>query len=238
MGDYVNGMWKDSTGNENPVSFKGKWGEHIFTEEEIRALLNGEEICFGYKGKDIRGHIQYCSYNGKEYIGFKPDFDEAYDKEPVFRGSTFRLDMRKEDIMAEFMRRNYYARLRNDDGTNITYRRIVDQQEQRAGIDVEYARNGRTYLVDEKAQMDYIFNDTPLPTFALEIMGVKGAEGWFVKSGLKTQYYMFIWPHAEGKPLTVDSIRYAMYAFVEKKALGEFTCCRTRWINGTERKRS
>ena len=74
MGDYVNGMWKDSTGNENPVSFKGKWGEHIFTEEEIRALLNGEEICFGYKGKDIRGHIQYCSYNGKEYIGFKPDF--------------------------------------------------------------------------------------------------------------------------------------------------------------------
>lgn len=26
MGDYVNGMWKDSTGNENPVSFKGKWG--------------------------------------------------------------------------------------------------------------------------------------------------------------------------------------------------------------------
>lgn len=219
MGDYVNGMWKDSTGNENPVSFKGKWGEHIFTEEEIRALLNGEEICFGYKGKDIRGHIQYCSYNGKEYIGFKPDFDEAYDKEPVFRGSTFRLDMRKEDIMAEFMRRNYYARLRNDDGTNITYWRIVDQQEQRAGIDVEYARNGRTYLVDEKAQMDYIFNDTPLPTFALEIMGVKGTEGWFVKSGLKTQYYMFIWPHAEGKPLTVDSIRYAMYAFVEKKAL-------------------
>ena len=48
---------------------------------------------------------------------------------------------------------------------------------------------------------------------------MKGAEGWFVKSGLKTQYYMFIWPHAEGKPLTVDSIRYAMYAFVEKKAL-------------------
>lgn len=219
MDDYVNGIWRDSAGNENSVSFKAKWGGHSFTEEEIRALFDGEEICFGYNGRNIRGHIQYCSYNNKEYIGFKPDFDEAYEKQPVFKGSTFRQDMRKEDIMAEFMKRNYYGKLRNDDGTQITYRRSVDMQEQKAGIDVEFIQNGKTYLVDEKAQMDYIYNKEPLPTFALEIMGVKGAEGWFVKSGLKTQYYLFIWPHAEGKPLTVENIRYAMYAFVEKRVL-------------------
>lgn len=47
----------------------------------------------------------------------------------------------------------------------------------------------------------------PLPTFALEIMGVKGAEGWFVKDGLKTRYYLFIWPHAaDGSTVTTDRL--------------------------------
>lgn len=219
MDGSVNGVWRDSQGNENRVTIKAKWGEHCFTEGEIKALLNGEEISFPYKGKSIHGHIQYCNYNGREYIGFKPDFDEAYEKEPVFRGSTFRRDMRNEDTMAEFMRRNYYAKLSNDDGTPIKYKRITDKQEQLAGVDVIYVQNGKTYRIDEKAQMDYIYNEEPLPTFALEITGVKGAEGWFVKSGLKTQYYMFIWPHAEKKPLTVDNIQYARYALVDKRAL-------------------
>ena len=219
MGDSVNGVWRDSRGNENRVTIKAKWGEHDFTEEEIKALLNGEEISFPYKGKSMHGQLQYCTYNGSEYIGFKPDFDNAYEKEPVFRGSTFRLDMCNEDIMAEFMRRNHYAKLSNHDGTPIAYQRITDRQEQLAGVDVIYTQNGKTYRIDEKAQMDYIYNEEPLPTFALEITGVKGAEGWFIKKGLKTQYYMFIWPHAEKRPLTVENIQYAKYALVDKKAL-------------------
>lgn len=219
MSDNIQGIWRDSAGNENRVSIKSGWGEHLFSREEIQALLRGEEISFEYKGKRITGHLQYCSYNGREYLGFRPDFDPQYDKNPVFKGSTFRSDMQKEDIMAEFMKQKYYGRLFNDDGTPITYRRITEKGEQMAGVDVEFIQNGERYLVDEKAQMDYIHNEAPLPTFALEIMGVKGAAGWFVKGGLKTQYYLFIWPHAADGPLTVDSIEYAMYAFVEKEAL-------------------
>lgn len=219
MNDSIKGTWRDSAGHENEVSFKASWGEHFFTQEEIRALLQGEEICFAHKGREIRGHLQCCSFNGSEYVGFKPDFDKNYEKEPVFRGSTFRHDMRNEDTMAEFMRRYYYAGLSDEDGTAVAYRRITDKEEQKAGVDVEYVQNGKKYIVDEKAQMDYIYKEKPLPTFALEISGVKGAEGWFVKSGLKTRYYLFIWPHAERKPLSVDNIQYAMYALVEKKAL-------------------
>ncbi len=219
MSDNIKGIWRDSAGNENRVSVKASWGAHEFSQEELQALFRGEEICFEYKGKKRIGHLQCCSYNGREYIGFKPDFDPEYEEKPVFRGSTFKSDMQKEDIMAEFMRLKYYEKLSNDDGTPISYRRITEKGEQLAGVDVEYIQNGKRYLVDEKAQLDYIYNETPLPTFALEIMGVKGAEGWFTKSGLKTQYYMFIWPHAEGKPLAVDNIQYAKYAFVEKNVL-------------------
>lgn len=219
MSDNIQGIWRDSAGHENRVSIKTDWGEHHFSREEIEALLRGEEISFEYRGKRITGHLQYYSYKGREYLGFRPDFDSQYDRNPVFKGSTFRCDMEKEDIMAEFMRLNYYARLSNDDGTPITYRRITEKGEQMAGVDVEFTQNGKTYLVDEKAQLDYIHNEAPLPTFALEIMGVKGAAGWFVKGGLKTGYYLFIWPHAADGPLTVDTIEYAMYALVEKKTL-------------------
>lgn len=219
MNDSIKGTWRDSAGHENEVSFKASWGKHFFTQGEICALLQGEEICFVYNGKEITGHLQCCSYKGSEYVGFKPDFDENYEREPVYRGSTFGHDMRNEDIMAEFMRRYYYARLLDEDGTVVAYRRITEKEEQKAGVDVEYVQNGKKYIVDEKAQMDYIYKDAPLPTFALEISGVKGAEGWFVKSGLKTQYYLFIWPHAQNRPLSVDNIQYAMYAFVEKKVL-------------------
>ena len=219
MSDNIQGIWRDSAGNENRVSIKASWGKHCFSREEIEALLRGEEISFEYRGKRITGHLQYFSYKGSEHIGFEPDFDSQYDKNPVFKGSTFRSDMQKEDVMAEFMRLNYYERLTNDDGTPIIYRKITEKGEQLAGVDVEFIQNGEHYLVDEKAQLDYIHKKEPLPTFALEIMGVKGAEGWFVKDGLKTRHYLFIWPHAADGPLTVDKIEYAMCALVEKKTL-------------------
>lgn len=150
-----------------------------------------------------------------------PNFDLRYENNPVFQGSSFQIDIEREKVMAEFMALNYYAKLVNDDGSPIVYHRITEKKEQEAGVDIEYIRNGRKYIIDEKAQMDYIFNDKPLPTFALEILGVKGSEGWFVRPGLKTQYYMFIWPHANQRPLTVDGIEYAYYALVEKSRLQE-----------------
>lgn len=219
MGEKVQGMWRDSEGNVHAVSFKSNWGMHYFSPEEQRMLLAGKEIYFRHNGNDIVGHLQYRSFEGRTFFGFTPNFDSEYEKSPIFRGSLFQIDLEKEDVMAAFMRLNYYERLSNDDGSPIEYRRISGRDEQKAGVDVEFILNGKKYIIDEKAQMDYIYNDEPLPTFALEIMGVRGSEGWFVKQGLKTQYYMFIWPHADRKPLTLAGIEYAYYALVEKRQL-------------------
>lgn len=221
MDEKVHGMWRDSASNVNAVSFKANWGRHWFSPEEQSMLLDGKEIYFRYYGNDIVGHLQYGSYGGRVYFGFVPNFDPCYERNPVFRGSSFQIDLEKEDVMAAFMRLNYYEKLLNDDGSPIEYQRITEKKEQEAGVDVEYTQNGQKYIVDEKAQMDYIFNDKPLPTFALEILGVKGSEGWFVKQGLKTQYYMFIWPHANRRPLTLEGIEYAYYALVQKSRLQE-----------------
>lgn len=221
MDGKIHGMWKDSTDNEYEVSFNEKWGDHYFTLEEQNKLLAGEEICFRYKGKDITGHLQYYFFEGRTSFRFVPNFDPKYVSNPVFQGSSFQLDIEREKVMAQFMALNYYERLINDDGSPIEYQRITEKKEQEAGVDVEFTQNGLKYVVDEKAQMDYIYNDKPLPTFALEITGVKGSEGWFVKQGLKTQYYMFIWPHANSRPLTLDGIEYAYYALVKKSRLQE-----------------
>ena len=68
--------------------------------------------------------------------------------------------------------------------------------------------------------MDYIFNPQPLPTFSLELLNAtSGAIGWFINPDLKTEYYMFIWPHSEEKPLTLEGISYAYYALVNKTKL-------------------
>lgn len=219
MDEKVHGIWRDSEDNENVVSFKANWGGHRFSSEERSMLLAGKEIYFRYYGNDIVGHLQYFSYKGKTYFGFTPNFDPEYESSPVFRGSSFQMDLENEDVMAAFMRLNYYEKLSNDDGSPIEYRRITEKDEQEAGVDVEFTQNGQKYIIDEKAQMDYIYNDKPLPTFALEILGVRGSEGWFVKQDLKTQYYMFIWPHADHKPLTLERIEYAYYALVEKRRL-------------------
>lgn len=225
--DYTWGDWRDSNGSVNSMRYKKKWGEHEFTEEEQRDLLLGNEISFRYKGKTITGHLQYYVFNDKEYFGFKSNYPEnEYVLRPVYhesiQRSTFELDLRKEnDIMSEYMRLNYYAKLLNDDGSRVTdYKRITDIEEQKKGIDVIYTQNGTTFRVDEKAQMDYIYSEKPLPTFSLEILnGSSNAMGWFVNDELKTEYYMFIWPHADGKPLSVDRIEYAYYVLINKKKL-------------------
>jgi len=224
--DYVWGEWIDSNGSINPMQYKKKWGLHEFTEEEKHALLSGKEIRFQYKDKIITGHLQYYVYEGKEYFGFVPDFSEEYVKNPVYHKgylkSTFENDLKKEqDIMSEYMRINYYLKsFDRNDSDFVEYKRAMDMQNQKEGVDVTYIKNGRLYLIDEKAQMDYIYHEKPLPTFSLELLnGYSGAIGWFVNDNLKTKYYMFIWPHAARRPLSVENIQYAHYALVNKEKL-------------------
>lgn len=225
--DYIWGYWMDSTGEVNQVYYKKKWGNHTFTEEENEKLLSGKEISFAYKGRIITGHLQYYSFGEKECFGFKSNYPRnEYEEFPLFRAgsriSTFKIDLKQEnDVMAEYMRLYYYEKLLNQDETRVSdYHRVTDVKLQKEGIDVIYTQNGKKYIIDEKAQMDYIFNLNPLPTFALELLnGLSGATGWFINDKLKTEYYMFIWPHANVKPLRVDRIRYAYYVLINKQKL-------------------
>lgn len=224
----VLGLWKDAIGNDNIVSFKNSWGLHKFSDEEVEALLEGKEITFGYKNGPITGHLQYMkSDKGKMYIGFCANFKPEYNSNPIFDpdvGSRYEIDKRNEVKMNQFMRLHYYSRLKNADGTNVQCEFISDKARQTQGIDVIYSRNDRKYVIDEKAQIDYIY-EGPLNTFVLELLnGSSGRVGWFINDKLKTGYYMFIWPHADvqytDKQLRhVDDIEYARYALVERTRL-------------------
>ena len=224
---YVKGSWKDSAGNINTVRYKGKWGEHIFTQEENNRLLLGEEISFFYKKRIVTGHLQYYNFKGRVCFGFKSNYpDSEYDRNPVYHDisgeSSFEIDLEKENVvMSEYMRRYYYSRLSNNDKSKLTdFRKITDINLQKEGVDVTYTLDNKHYVIDEKAQMDYIYEREPLPTFSLELLNAaSGNIGWLINLRLKTEYYMFIWPHAEVRPLSVDNILYAYYALVNKKRL-------------------
>lgn len=224
----VLGLWKDAIGNDNIVSFKNSWGPHVFSDKEVEALLEGKEITFDYKNGPITGHLQYMkSDRGRLYIGFCADFKAEYNRNPVFNpdiGSRYEIDRRNEAKMNQFMWLHYYSRLKNTDGTKVRCEFISDKARQTQGIDVIYSRNDRKYVIDEKAQIDYIY-EGPLNTFVLELLnGSSGRVGWFINNELKTEYYMFIWPHADvqynDKQLrSVDDIEYARYALVERTRL-------------------
>ena len=69
---YVYGTFK---GKE--IHFKSSWSGHEFTEDEIRALLAGEEISITAKKKngeswEVKGSLALQTYKGVKFYGFKP----------------------------------------------------------------------------------------------------------------------------------------------------------------------
>ena len=233
--EKVLGVWKDAEGSNNIVGFKASWGKHDFSSEEIEILLEGETITFGFttregKSSFATGHLQYgINEKGNKYLGFFPDFFKEYVERPVFDpsvGSRYEIDKRNAAKMNEFMRIYYYSKLVNEDGTDVLPEFITDAKEQKKEIDVIYFHNNKKYIIDEKAQMDYIYREKgPLDTFALELLNsASGKKGWFVNDELETEYYMFIWPHSDipypDKRLRdVNDIEYARYALVERACL-------------------
>ena len=223
--DYIFGEWVDSNGSINSVRFKKKWGEHIFSEDEINRLLQGEVITFRYKEGMIQGHLQYKrTQEGVRYFGFCPDFDSDYTDNPLYDltvGSKFEMDRKNEILMNRFMRIYYYSKLINSDGSKVKSEYISDESRQKQGVDVILLRDQKKYVIDEKAQLDYIYNaDGPLNTFSLELLSsASGNIGWFINDKLRTEYYMFIWPHADGRLISVNDIEYAHYALVERSRL-------------------
>lgn len=73
--DRVKGTW---LGRE--VSISKKWGSHIFTDVEIKKLLNDETIMFDYKNQrgfisKVTGKLNESTWNGKKVVKFEPNFN-------------------------------------------------------------------------------------------------------------------------------------------------------------------
>ena len=67
----------EGTWNNKEVSIKRTWGNHRFTDEEVKKLLAGEMIAFEAKKKDgsgtftAKGKIEEYEFDGKDCIGFR-----------------------------------------------------------------------------------------------------------------------------------------------------------------------
>ena len=232
-GESIIGEWMDGRRAVNTVRFKKAWGQHVFSSQEIEELLSGNSISFiNNKGIFIKGHLQYQIYQDEKgekhkYFGFCSTFSKQYTIVPTFDPtvhSKYTEDIKKEGLMRSFMRLYYYSKLLNSDGTSVQVDYVEDKNRQVKGADVIYIRDEKKYVIDEKAQMDYIRNPKgPLPSFALELLNSSsGKQGWFINDDLETGYYMFIWPHADSILKSVNNIEYAMYDLVEKQQLKKY----------------
>lgn len=83
---YIEGEFEGQT-----VRFKGSWSNHTFSDKEIDKLLAGESVVFTYTNnfnqvKEISGKLEWQKYDGREYLGFKPDYSKKSNmtaEEPV-----------------------------------------------------------------------------------------------------------------------------------------------------------
>lgn len=65
--ERITGVWK-KTGKK--VSFKRKWGAHVFTDQEAEDLLAGKSVSFSYNGRTFQGKLAEQEYHGTKYVGF------------------------------------------------------------------------------------------------------------------------------------------------------------------------
>ena len=74
--EMFEGMW-----NNKYVKVKREWSGHRFTDEEVSSLLAGKVIEFETTSKrtgnkyTAKGKLEKQDYNGKSFIGFKPEFN-------------------------------------------------------------------------------------------------------------------------------------------------------------------
>jgi hypothetical protein len=100
--------------------------------------------------------------------------------------SFFKNDLAQETILGTFLS-NHYAK------NNWNTTRIFEKEMQYKGVDVMLEKDGRHFLIDEKAQLHYLNKD--LPTFALEINYLKDntlKDGWLFDTNKLTEIYAFV----------------------------------------------
>ncbi|MGB5434701.1 MAG: hypothetical protein WBM98_02335 [Maribacter sp.] len=104
--------------------------------------------------------------------------------------SNFRSDLQKEQHLSILLDALYKKHLHQ-----YRFQRISDLKKQLQGIDLILTRSmdQKEFLIDEKAQLDYVNDD--LPTFAFEINYQKNGktkQGWLFDPIKKTDFYALI----------------------------------------------
>ncbi|MER3375769.1 MAG: hypothetical protein RIM83_14115 [Allomuricauda sp.] len=104
--------------------------------------------------------------------------------------SKFKADLSKEQRLTPLLDSYYKKHLKQ-----YRFERIGDLEQQFQGIDLILTdkKTGNTYLVDEKAQLDYI--NESLPTFAFELFYEKNhaqKQGWLFDASKKTHFYALV----------------------------------------------
>lgn len=104
--------------------------------------------------------------------------------------SSFAYDLKKEGQLANFLDGQYQKHLKY-----YSFTRVTNLKEQLKGVDLilTHKKSNERFLVDEKAQLDYI--DEDLPTFAFELSYTKNGitkEGWLFDPLKKTDFYALI----------------------------------------------
>jgi len=135
--------------------------------------------------------------------------------------SNFKEDLKKEQQLFRLLDATYTNCLKH-----YTFERIADYKQQLKGIDVyfKHKTTGKIYLVDEKAQLDYVNDD--LPTFAFEIQYQKKGqlkEGWLFDPCKETEFYALVTAIYEDSPNVFTSCKITL---VNRKKLITFLASR------------
>lgn len=104
--------------------------------------------------------------------------------------SKFKADLSKEKQLTPLLDSYYQKRLKH-----YGFERVSHLKKQLQGIDLilKDKQSDKQFIVDEKAQLDYV--NESLPTFAFELFYQKNGiqkQGWLFDASKKTQFYALI----------------------------------------------
>jgi hypothetical protein len=131
--------------------------------------------------------------------------------------SNFKTDLQKEQKLTVLLDTYYRKHLKH-----YHFKRISDLKQQLQGIDLIFTHKSpkKEFLIDEKAQLDYINRD--LPTFAFELSYQKNGaikQGWLFDTHKKTDFYALVKAICSDDPNTYTSCKITL---VNRKKLISF----------------
>jgi hypothetical protein len=100
--------------------------------------------------------------------------------------SSFPNDIKREQILGAYLDEIYVQ-------LGMQFKKVFDKERQNKGIDIIVEKQGKQFLVDEKAQLDY--TNRSLCTFAFEIGFLKYGiqkKGWLFDDKKETTHYMLV----------------------------------------------